>query len=82
MSIMCRGNVLCLVRDETEYRHMVEDTFGQFGFEVREMVDIEPLEQRRRYCLPDEEILHLASHLSDSSSLLYDMFYVYESEFK
>ena len=76
------SNVLCLVRDETEFRSMVEETFGGLGFKVREITDIEPLEQRRRYGVADDEILHLANGLSDSSPLLYDTFYVYESEFE
>lgn len=76
------SNVLCLARDETEFRSMVEEIFGGLGFKVREMMDIEPLEQRWRYGVADDEILALAGQLSESMPLVYDTFYVYESEFE
>lgn len=70
------SNALCLARNEVEYRCRVADTFGELGFEVKDLTDIEPLEKR----LVDAEILELASQLSASSPVLYDAFYVYESE--
>ena len=76
------SNVLCLARDEAEYRRMVAETLGSLGFEVKAFEDIEPFEQRRRHSPPDEEILDLAAQLSESSPLLYDAFYIYESEFE
>ncbi len=76
------SNVLCLTRDEAEYRRMVEGTFGEFGFEVKAFENIGPLEHRRGDLSPDDEILDLADRVSEVSPLVYDTFYVYESEFE
>ncbi len=76
------SNVLCLARDEAEYRGMVEGTFGELGFEVNGFEGIEPFEHRREHLSPDDGILGLADQLSEVSPLVYDAFYVYESEFE
>ncbi len=76
------SNVLCLARDEDEYQGMVEETFGELGFEVKAFEEIKPFEQRRRQLSPDDELLDLATQLSESSPLVYDTFYIYESEFE
>ena len=78
------SNALCLARSEDEYRFMVEVEFGKLGLEVMGFEDIEPLERRRGdRRLGDDvprEVLELAGRLSDAAPVLYDTFYVYESE--
>ncbi len=76
------SNALCLAGSEDEYRFMVEVELAKLGLEVLGFEDIEPLRERRRHADPDDEILDLVSQLSESMPLLYDTFYVYESEFE
>ncbi len=74
------SNALCLTGNEAEYRRRVARMFGEPGFEVQDLTDIEPLQKRLAAWEVDEEILELDSQLSVSSPVLYDAFYLYESK--
>ncbi len=78
------SNVLCLGRDEAEYRRRVVQVFDGLGLEVAGIMDIERLDGQLRdrrpdYDLPEDEIRDLAGQLSETSPVTYDTFYVYES---
>jgi hypothetical protein len=75
------SNVVCFAHDEHEYRRSVAATFQELGFDVKGFEDVEPLANRREHLSPDDEILELAAQLSEVTPLLYDTFYIYESEF-
>ncbi len=74
------SHVLCLATNAVEYRRKVGEFFRGLSLEVMGYDGIEPLEQRQRYGSVSDEILDLAAHLSESSPVLYNTFYVYESE--
>lgn len=79
------SNVVALARDESEYRRLIAEAFGESGLEVVAFEDVEPLAQRLDRPVSDDavhraEFRELASRLSEDVPVLFDAIYIYESE--
>lgn len=76
-------NALCLCIDKDHYCRLVEEMFPTMDLEVKEITDVETLEDRRGRDRPrhdvDKEVIKLAESLSDTQPAVYDTFYVYEA---
>lgn len=73
-------NVCALARDEAGYRRAVVETFRELGLNVVEIDDIEPFQNRAQDLEPDSNSFEIAAGVSRTTPLVYDEFYVYESE--
>jgi len=69
-------NLLRLAQDEAEYCRMVMETFRNMNLEVQGNEDVKRVE------LPilGEDLRTLVDELSETSPVVYDTFYIYESE--
>lgn len=70
------ANVLCLAHDEAQYHRMVREAFRDMNLQVQGIVDVKRVERP----ILDEELQTLVGELSEASPVVYDTFYIYESE--
>lgn len=73
-------NVLSLARDRNDYQQIIESEFGKRGFQVFDLEDVEPLQDRVQKYDVERSVIELGEEVTRTGRIQYGTYHTFPKE--